>query len=168
MPVATSSILNQLPVPLMLQMNGPQGRSDGQLISSVVAAPNNVNRSGQPDLKNRGARLNRRQVQAFSGDRRQPSAGLPGQQQHLQPASDILVRLVGHWHAKCALQYLLCYLLSSSVAILVCSRLFRMCAWRKVNHRARLHAIETNAGHSSGVNPDPASFGFYYRTRLGE
>lgn len=159
MPTTTSSVYNQLPVPLMLQMaNNWQARSDGQLISSVVATPTTANRSSgaSPDRRHAGSRLGRRELSRAAGER------WPQQ----QPAPDILVRLVGHWHAKCALQYLLCYLLSSSVTILVCLRLFRMCTWQRL--RARACAYSGKSGLSPTSAPtDPASYGFYYRTRLG-
>lgn len=166
-PTTTSSLLNQLPVPLLLQMNNNwQARSDGQLISSVVATPNKqINRSGgRSDRHNGGVgqssptpRLSRRQLANLNTDRWPP-------QQPQPPPPDILVRLVGHWHAKCALQYLLCYLLSSSVTVLVCLRLFRLCN----SSRDRLHSgRQTVAAAISCAAADPASYGFYYRTRLG-
>lgn len=158
-PTTASSLLNQLPVPLMLQMNNWQARSDGQLISSVVATPNNqVNRSGgQSDRRNvvGSPRLNRRQLANLNLVDRWPSHS---------PAPDILVRLVGYWHAKCALQYLLCYLLSSSVTILVCLRLFRFCSWRGSPNDPRDGVYSSKQATAT----DLASYGFYYRTRLGE
>lgn len=160
MPTTTSSVYNQLPVPLMLQMaNNWQARSDGQLISSVVATPNTANRSSGVGLNRRhaGSRLGRRELPRVAGER----------WPHQQPAADILVRLVGHWHAKCALQYLLCYLLASSVTILVCLRLFRMCTWQRLRARACAYSGRSGLGSASAPT-DPASHGFYYRTRLGE
>lgn len=76
--------------------------------------------------------------------------------------SDILVRLLGEQHARRSLHYFLCYLLSSSVTILLCLRLFRVCTRR--SNRANV-IVQSSAKLSSG-NPT-ASYGFYYRTRLG-
>lgn len=158
MPTTTSSVYNQLPLPLMLQMNDQwRVRPDNSPIRSVVAAPNNSNRTGASDNRNGKSRLSRRQLASFSGDRWSQ-----------QPAGDILVRLVGPWHAKCALQYLLCYLLSSSVTILVCLRLFRMCTWRLFGASAYIHSDKANLAQTTSATKDPASYGFYYRTRLGK
>lgn len=175
MPTTTStSIFNQLPVPLMLRMAAWQqvARSDGQLISSVVAAPTSANRtSGQSDRRASGARLGRRQVTnaPATGDPSRPTADINSNGEQQQLSSDILVRLVGHWHAKCALQYLLCYLLSSSLVVLICLRLFGMCTWRRRSHsRLDPHHSSCSTSCPSSATENPASHGFYYQTRLGE
>lgn len=62
--------------------------------------------------------------------------------------SDILVRLIGWWHAKHALQYFLCYLLSSSVVILLCLWLFRLCDW----HQPKTSNFITSNTMSSSSN----------------
>lgn len=84
----------------------------------------------------------------------------PGREAGEPPAAlqaDILARLVGHWHARCALHYFLCYLLSSSVTILVCLRLLRLC------HLQPRPSAKEPAREASATRA-----GFYYRTRLGE
>lgn len=58
---------------------------------------------------------------------------------------DILVRLVGPLHAKCALQYFLCYLLSSSVAVLVFLWLLRLCPAIELGKGAGRRAPDASA-----------------------
>lgn len=141
---------NQLPVPLMQTLN------NGNIISSIVVAPVNNSPVGSN---------NQQQQQQIDG----PNQSHIGRQQQFGSElplialsnSDILVRLVGYFHARCALHYFLCYLLSSSVSILICLRLFRMCNWQT-------RPSESSAKHSNIQITDPTNYGFYYRTRLGK
>lgn len=77
--------------------------------------------------------------------------------------TDILVRLVGYWHARCAILYFLCYLLSSSVTMLIGMRLLRFCGWQTSQPIVAQVQAEARTNNCNGT-----SFGFYYRTRLGE
>lgn len=81
--------------------------------------------------------------------------------------ADILVRLVGHWHARCAILYFLCYLLSSSITILIGLRLMRLCGWSTCHGQQDNNPTEIGSvGQSSQTTKN--SGGFYYRTRLGK
>lgn len=164
----TNLIVNQLPVPQMQTLNnGPN-----QVISSFVVA-----QSSLPDLHNR--QQNQTLAPTVSRFGRQASSTIHQQLfaespiNILEANSDILVRLVGHSHARCALHYFLCYLLSSSVTILICLRLFRMCHWRKpMSSRCKGSAVRASTAHNKTTTGcsnqvDLASYGFYYRTRLG-
>lgn len=84
--------------------------------------------------------------------------------QVLNNNTDILVRLVGYWHARCAILYFLCYLLSSSVTMLIGIRLLRFCGWHSCC------SAETQLQPEANLDTCEAStaYGFYYRTRLGE
>lgn len=62
---------------------------------------------------------------ATGGGKRRRSKSAEEAEQQAQ-SSDILVRLIGRSHAKCALQYFSCYLMSSSITILLCLWLGRL------------------------------------------
>lgn len=143
-----------------------QTLNNGKIISSIVVAPvnnspvgsNNQQQQQQQQIEGPNqshiGRQQQRQQQQFSSDL--PIIALSN--------SDILVRLVGYFHARCALHYFLCYLLSSSVSILICLRLFRMCNWQR-NHTCQGGSLTK---HSTSQDTDFTSYGFYYRTRLGK
>lgn len=159
----TDIFSNQLPVPLMQKLN------NGQLISSVVVAPTNTY---SPNLNSQQVEFNKSRFVRQTNNHNQQ------QQQQFSPESpivalsnsDILVRLVGYFHARCALHYFLCYLLSSSVSILICLRLFRMCNWRKNHVRtSNTNNLSNQIKQSnSSHDTDSSNYGFYYRTRLGK
>lgn len=58
-----------------------------------------------------------------------------GLNRELAQNSDVLVRLVGRSHAKNALQYFSCYLMSSSITILLCLWLSRLLWARSIRRR---------------------------------
>lgn len=85
---------------------------------------------------------------------------------------DILVELIGYWHAKYALQYLIFYLLSSSIVILICLRLFRQCRAKdkqKDYSDYKKLSANNNQNKTSGASFSncQSNYGFYYTTRLG-
>jgi len=140
--------VNQLPLPQAIHLNEP--RSSSQRINSVVASE-----SSKASTRGNQSRFGR------EAEREPSRLALAN--------SDILVRLVGYRHAKCALQYFLCYLLSSSVTILVCLRLFKMCdGWQTERRPGRegRTSEESRARGRTGASLDTC--GFYYRTRLGK
>lgn len=141
------SHIDQLPVPLMLQMS-----SSASTISSFVpgsAAHEKVHKTNT-------IRQRRTLSQLLGGD--------------------ILVRLFGYRHARWALHYFLGYLLCSSITMLACVRLFcarpnnigRDCCscHRRMQSKKNTHHP---MGDLRGTNLRQATLsGFYYRTRLGE
>lgn len=156
--IPTDISSNQLPVPLMQKLN------NGHLINSVVGAPADTYSIGSNSQRvessqSRFARQTNQQQQQFNSEL--PIIALTN--------SDILVRLVGYFHARSALHYFLCYLLSSSVTILICLRLFQMCNWQKKHVRTNnLTSGSAQKQPNSSQSTDSSNSGFYYRTRLGK
>lgn len=127
-------------------------RSTNQIIGSVIATSkqNLGTTDATPTLRPNQTRFGRQT--SASSPTGLPAAVLEG---------DILVRLVGQWHAHCALHYYLCYLLASSIAILVFIRLVRLFKSRRT---------PTPAGPAIGLSGSYStlSHGFNQQTRLGE
>lgn len=206
MPSMVSSVItNRLPEAMMLlhhqtnaTNNNRNSLTGAHLISSVVVAQqhsndstslsNSNNNNIDSNNNNNNWKLNHSR---HSRQATIPTTGTNNDAHQrfaiIQPANtDILVRLVGHWHAKCALQYFLCYLLSSSITILICLRLARMCSWKKCelfglslcSHKlgqkfdgkdvSQNHRAHTENTFNGKHNLNSTNCGFYYRTRLGE
>lgn len=67
--------------------------------------------------------------------------------------SDILVRLVGRLHARHALKYFLTYMLSVSLAILICLWIGRVCSSRRsLGRRRRLISAGNNTKKRSALS----------------
>lgn len=83
---------------------------------------------------------------------------------HMQPmltqSSDLLVQILGEWHARRALHYMLAYMLTSSIILLIVIRLMRVC--HKGERSSRDFASRSEHAHGFTASLG----GFRHWTRL--